>query len=144
MLALTPFSRRGGVDSYDPFRELENLERRFFGREALPVFSVDISEEKDRYVLEADLPGFAKEDIHLDIEGAYLTVRAERKGTREAEEGAVKYLRSERLCGTFSRTFDLSGVDADDLRATYENCVLRLVMPKKKAKEPQKRELTIE
>ncbi len=144
MFALTPFTRRGVVDSYDPFRELENLERRFFGREALPVFSVDICEEADRYVMEADLPGFAKKDIHLDIEGQYLTVRAERKSAKDGEEAEAKYLRSERVYGTFSRTFDLSGVDADGLHATYEDGVLRLVMPKKKAKDPQKRELTIE
>ena len=144
MFALTPFTRRGAVDSYDPFRELENLERRFFGREALPVFSVDIFEETERYVMEADLPGFEKRDIHLDIEGQYLTVRAERKSHKDGESTEAKYLRSERACGIFSRTFDLSGVDADGLHATYEDGVLRLVMPKKKAQEPQKRELTIE
>ncbi|MBQ2719326.1 MAG: Hsp20/alpha crystallin family protein [Clostridia bacterium] len=144
MLALTPFVRRGAVAPYDPFRELENLERRFFGREALPVFSVDICEETDRYVLEADLPGFLKEDIHLDIEGQYLTLRAERKMAKDGEGAEVKYLRSERFYGTFSRTFDLSGVDADALHATYENGVLRVLMPKKKAQSPEKRELTID
>ena len=144
MLALTPFTRRGTPDSYDPFRELEALERRFFGREALPVFSVDIYEESDRYVLEADLPGFSKEDIHLDIEGTYLTVRAERKSVKSGEEGEMKPLRSERLYGKFTRTFDLSDVDTDGLHASYENGVLCLAMPKKKAKEPKRRELTIE
>lgn len=143
MLALTPFRLRG-VDAYDPFRELESLERRFFGKDAISVFSVDIREEADRYLLEADLPGFRKEDIHLDIEGEYLTVKAERKSEREAGESEGKYLRNERLCGTFSRTFDLSDVDADALHATYENGVLTLTMPKKRTSVPQKRQLTID
>ncbi len=142
MFALTPFRRRSLVGEYDPFREFENLERRFFGSAVVPDFRIDISEREDRYVLEADLPGFSKEDIHIDLEGTYMTVRAER-ATPSTEGNEGHYLRSERTFGTVERTFELSGVDTDGLQASYENGVLTVQMPKKTV-ERKKKTLSIE
>ena len=143
MFALTPFRRRSLGCEYDPFREFENLERRFFGSVGMPDFRIDICEKEDCYLLEADLPGFSKEDIHIDIEGAYMTVRAERAAPKSEKGEDGRYLRSERVFGAVERTFELSGVDADGLRASYENGVLSIEMPKKTV-ERKKKTLSIE
>ncbi len=143
MFALTPFRHRSLMGGYDPFREFENLERRFFGSTPLPEFRIDIREEDDGYVLEADLPGYKKSDITIELEGSYMTVRAERK-SESTGDGDGKYLRSERVFGSIERTFDLSGVDTESLHASYENGVLTIRMEKKKAVEEKKRALPIE
>ncbi len=143
MFALTPFRRHTLMGGYDPFREFENLERRFFGDTRLPEFRIDIREEDGGYILEADLPGYKKSDITIELEGTYMTVRAERKAESAAEDTG-KYLRNERVFGSIERTFDLSGVDPDSLHASYENGVLAIRMQKKKAVEEKKKALPIE
>ena len=138
MLALTPFRR---YTPYDPFKELEKLEQRFFGNRTPSDFSFDLYEENARYVIEAELPGFSKADINVEIEAPYLTVKALRESVG-AE--ARRYIHSERFYGALERTFDVSGVDTDSITAEYENGILRLSMPKKNADAPKKKSLEIE
>lgn len=76
MFELRPFERRNNhIAAYDPFREMENLERAFFGDRgffsgsALGEFRTDIQDKGDSYLLEADLPSFKKDDIHIDLDG---------------------------------------------------------------------------
>ena len=84
------------------------------------------------YVVETELPGFDKKDIDIDIENGYLTVRAEHKEEREHKEDG-KYLRRERQYGSFMRSFDLSEIDESGIKASYQNGLLTLTMPKKGA-----------
>lgn len=140
MLALTPFYRHA---LYDPFKEIEKLERRFFGDGSAPDFRFDLYEEGDNYIIEADIPGFSKSDINLEIEAPYLTIRAGRE-VPNVEENTRRYIHSERFFGTFERTFNIAEVDADGILAAYENGVLKLTMPKKKAENPKKKSLSIE
>ena len=120
MFELMPFGRN---DLYRPFRDLENLERSFFSGKELGSFKTDIKDTGDAYVLEADLPGVKKEDIHIDIDG---------------------YIRCERSYGSFSRSFDISGVKAEDISAAFDNGVLTLTMPKREATVPTARRLEIQ
>ena len=138
MLALTPFRRYA---PYDPFKELERLEQRFFGDRSPSGFPFDLYEEEDRYIVEADLPGFMKNEIEIEIEAPYLTIRASRESSGAEQR---RYIHSERFFGRFERTFDVSGVDTDAILAGYENGVLKLTMPKKKADSPKKKSLEIE
>ena len=78
-----------------------------------------------------DRPGFDKKDIHLDVNGDTLTIHAERKAEQEEKDDKNNYVRCERSFGSYSRQFDLSSVDADHMKATYDNGVLKLEMPKK-------------
>ena len=110
----------------------------------LDEFKTDIKDEGDRYELEADLPGFDKKDIHLDINGDMLTVSAERHSEHEEKDKKNKYVRCELSYGSYSRSFDLSGVKADEIKAKYENGVLKLTMPKKDKSLPEARHLEIE
>ena len=135
-----------GVRGYDPFRMMNEMERafftepfgRFFGDSRLADFRTDIRDEGDSYLLEADLPGFDKKDIHLDLNGDTLTIHAE----RHSEE--KNYLRCERSYGAYSRSFDISNVEADGIKAKYDNGVLRLTLPKKQEVLPASRRLEIE
>lgn len=142
MFALTPFGRRLGVN-YDPFREFDEMRKSFFGATSLAEFKTDIRQEGDNYILEADLPGFRKEDIKIDVEGDYMTIHAERKQECKKEE-RDNYIRSERSYGSFSRTFDLSGVDGERVSAAYQDGVLTLTMPKKETLLPKARQIEIQ
>ena len=140
MFGLTPFRSNYYVSAYDPFKEMEEFERRFFGQRT-PAMKTDIRETENAYILESDLPGFSREDIHAEINNGYLTIRAEHKS--ENEDKNESYLRRERSFGSFSRTFDLEGIDADAISASFKNGVLTLELPKlaQKAEEAKKLEI---
>ena len=136
---------------YDPFREMEEMERRFlrdpfamFDANELTMFKTDISDRGDSYLLETDLPGFEKKDIRLDLNGDTLTIRAERHSESEQKEHKDKYLRVERSYGTYTRSFDVSLIDTENIKAKYEDGVLKLTLPKKQKTEPSQRTLEIE
>lgn len=139
------------MNLYNPFREMENMERRFFGPRYddffrmtdLAEFKTDVTDEGDHFLLEADLPGFRKEDIHLDLNGDTLTVRAERHSNVEHKE-QDKVVRVERSYGSYRRQFDISNINADDIRARYDNGVLQLTLPKKEQTLPASRQIEIE
>lgn len=141
-----------GLVSYNPFREMDNFERDFFADlfkgffsdMSLAEFKTDITDEGDSYKLEADLPGFSKDDIHIDINGDCLTIRAERHSEVEKKDKKHKYIRSERSYGSYSRSFDLSDVNSDDIKCKYDNGVLTLTLPKKEPQSPSSRRLEIE
>ena len=141
MFGLTPFRSNYYVSAYDPFKEMEEFERRFFGQRT-PSMKTDIRETENAYILEADLPGFSREDIHAEIKDGYLTIRAEHKS--ENEDNSESYLRRERSYGSFSRTFDLDGIDADAITASFKDGVLTLELPKLTPKAEEARRLEIQ
>ena len=150
MFDMKPYTRKNS-SLYNPFRDIVEMERRFFGNpfgffedDRLAEFKTDVTDEGDHYALEADLPGFDKKDIHLDVNGDVLTVRAERHSQHEDKDKKGKYVRCERSYGVYSREFDLSGVDADRIAAKYEDGVLKLTLPKKTEALPQARQIDIE
>lgn len=127
------------VSRYNPYREMEEFERNFFSdpfgsffnNRDLAEFKTDVIDEGDHYLLEADLPGFEKKDIKLDLDGDVLTVNAERHSKVEQKE-KDKIVRVERSYGSYSRSFDMSGIDTNGIKAAYENGVLKLTLPRKK------------
>ena len=149
MFELRPYSRKNN-SLYNPFKEMDELENSFFGSpfgfftNAIDEFKTDIKDEGDHYELIADLPGFDKKDIKLDISDDTLTVSAQRHSEHEEKDKKGKYIRCERSYGNYSRSFDLSGVKADTVTAKYENGVLKLTMPKKTETKPSSRRLEIE
>ena len=99
--------------------------------------AVDIREEKDRYVILADLPGVDPKDIEITMEKGVLTIKGERVSEeKEAHEG---YSRVERVRGTFYRRFSLpDSADADNIQASGRNGVLEIVLPKMAKEQPRK------
>ncbi len=149
MFELKPYRRENRGLVYDPFREMEELEKRFFGGPFfrggdLAEFKTDITDEGDSYVLTADLPGFDKKDIHLDLNDATLTIQAERHSEHEDQDKKGKYVRVERSYGTYTRQFDVSGIDTEKIRAKYDNGVLTLTLPKETQVLPEPKHLEIE
>ena len=144
MFELTPFVHKNRSASvYDPFREFAELERNFFNRTAAADFKTDITETEKSYILEAELPGFKKEDINIDIDNNYLTISAERKSENEEKDKNGNVIRRERSYGTFSRSFDISGIQSENIEAAYENGILKLELPKKEETIPKTRRLEI-
>ena len=145
MFELTPYyrKRRNGLNVYDPFRDFDDIERSFFG-ERVHSFSTDVLDNGDSYSVETDLPGFKKEDIHIDIAGDTMTVSAERHSNYEDKDKKDSYIRCERSYGSYCRSFDVTGIDTEKIAAKYDNGVLTLTMPRKEPKQPASRQLTIE
>lgn len=143
MFELVPYTRKRNVTFYNPFDELEDMQRRFFGETAVRDFKTDIRDEGEHYLLEADLPGFKKEDISVDIEGDTLTIHAERSESTEEKDSKGNYIKRERSYGSLSRSFDMTGIRVEDIAAAYENGVLKLTMPKKQETLPTSRKLEI-
>ncbi len=150
MFEMRPYNRRNHIANYNPFREIDEFEKNFFNDfptftdGALTEFRTDIADNGDSYLLEADLPGFDKNDIKIDINGDCLTIKAERHSEHEEKDKKGKYLRCERLYGSYSRQFDVSGVETDKIKAKYDNGVLSLTMPKKADQTPDTKHLEIE
>ena len=152
MFGLTTRNNNQGLRTYNPFREMEEFEKAFFpnpfgsfwGNAGLEEFKTDVTDEGDHYLLEADLPGFEKKDITLDIQGNTLTVHAERHSRVEEKDQKDKVIRMERSYGSYTRSFDVSGVDADQIKAKYTDGVLSLTLPKLERSLPQGRRLEIE
>ena len=144
MFELVPFERSmRRMMNYDPFRSLNELERSFFGSAAqVSAFRTDIKDMGESYRLEAELPGFAREDISVDIENELLTISAERRS--DSEEKKDSYVKRERFYGSFKRSFDISGIDADKISAAYADGILSLEMPKKQELLPRSRKLEIQ
>ena len=140
MFGLTPYRSNFNVSAYDPWKEMEEFERRFFGQRT-PSMKTDIRETENAYILESDLPGFSREDIHAEINDGYLTIRAEHKS--ENEDKNESYLRRERSYGSLSRTFDLDGIDAEAITASFKNGVLTLELPKMQTKDEEARKVEI-
>lgn len=152
MFELIPFERRSNrVANYDPFRELEEFERSVFGGSSvMGSFRTDVIDTGDSYELEAELPGFKKEDIKLDIENDILTINAEHsydskdaEKSEKSDKSKRSYVKRERYYGSYSRSFDVSAVEVDKIEAEYNDGVLKLTMPKKAALIPASRRLEI-
>ncbi len=113
-----------------------------FGDKESPALKVDIKERENAYAIHAEIPGIKKEDIHVSIDGAVVSISAERREEKEVKEGE-HVLRSERYFGKVSRSFELpQEVDETQASAKYNDGVLELVLPKKVA--TQAKRLTIQ
>lgn len=142
MFGITPYNNYRGV--YNPFRELEKMEKEFFSaNNGLSTFKTDIKDDGDAYLLEAELPGFNKEDIHIDLSDGMLTISAERRSESEKKDGKGNVIHSERVYGKFERSFDVSAVNEADISAEYTDGVLKLHLPKKTEVVPETRRLEI-
>lgn len=138
MFALTPFERK----SYDLFNAFHDFENDFFTGTALKGFKTDLRDEGDKYVMEAELPGFEKEDISLDITGNTLTLCAQHNDEKQDKENS-NYIYRERTYGSYQRSFDISAIEADKIEAEYKNGILYLTLPKKEERKLETKRLEI-
>ena len=142
MFDLIPFGNRFFA-TYDPWKEFEEIERRMFAPVA-PSMKTDIRETDEAYILETDLPGFSREEIHAEIRDGVLTLRAEHKKEADEKDENGKYLRRERSYASYARRFSLDGIRTDEISAAFRDGVLTLTLPKetpKKTDEGRKLEI---
>ncbi len=142
-----------GLVPWSPFRELEELGRRFediFVRPSLSAMwrhlpvevrgwvpSIEVFEKEDKYVVKAELPGMKEEDIDVSVVGDTLTIKGERKAESEVKE--EDYYCCERSYGSFFRSMALpSNADVKKVEASYEDGVLEVSLPKVAEVKPKK------
>ncbi|QCX33908.1 Hsp20/alpha crystallin family protein [Caloramator sp. E03] len=140
MFDLVPF-RRINNDIFDLYNDMEKNFLQNFNLD-FPSFKTDIVDKGDKFVLEADLPGFNKEDIDIDIDGNRLTISA--KHSEKREENKDNYIRRERRFGSFVRSFDVSNIKTDEIKAEYKNGVLTLELPKINKENKSGRKINIQ
>ena len=140
---LVPYNRKNH-SVYNPFQDFDDLERAFFSDRSLGELKTDIKDTGDSYTLEADLPGFKKEDIHVDLDENTLTISAERHSDYEEKDKKGNFVRCERSYGSYARSFDTTGIDTANMKAAYEDGVLKLTMPKLSEPQNNSRRLMIE
>ena len=129
----------------DFFRGFDNTDRALYGKRAHNMMKTDVKETDGSYEVDVDLPGFTKDELHLDLDQGYLTISAE-KAVDKNEEKNGRMLRQERYAGKLQRTFYVGDtLTEQDIHASYENGVLHLTLPKAEAKKlPEKKTILIE
>ena len=118
-----------------------------YGKHAKNMMKTDVRELDGAYEVDMDLPGFAKDEIKVSLENGYLTVSAAKGLDKDEQDQKGKYIRQERYAGAMSRSFYIGEeVSQDEIRAKYENGILRLTIPKKEAKPAveEKKHIAIE
>lgn len=114
----------------------------FAGQADAPAVKIDVKEQEKAYLVHAEVPGVKKEDIQVAVDGAIVSISAERREERDVKEGE-RVLRSERYVGKVSRSFQLAQeIDESQVVARYTDGVLELTLPKKAA--TQARRITVQ
>ncbi len=132
MFSLIPFNNNERRLSH----YFDNLDRFIpFWNSDANQFRTDIKDTGDKFILQAELPGFDKDNIKINIINDHLTIVAERQ--EENQNNEKDYVHRERKYGSIYRNFDISGIDENNITANYHNGVLELTLPKneEKAKE---------
>ena len=106
-----------------------------YGKNARNLMKTDIRETDDSYEIAVDLPGFKKDEIHLDVKKGYLTVSAEKGLDKKEEDKKGRVLRQERYVGVCSRSFYVGNVKPEEVKAKYDAGVLSVVVPKEDLKK---------
>ena len=101
----------------------------------------DVIEKDNCYQLEAELPGFNKEDIKIDLKNDVLTISASHSENSDEKDNNGKYIRRERRTSSYQRSFRVNDLKAEDIIAQYRNGVLTVNIPKKEA-IPEKEEVS--
>ena len=130
----------------DPFGMMPRGRDPLYGKHAKNLMRTDVRETEDTYELDVDLPGFKKDEIHLELNKGYLTISTEKTLEKDEKNKAGRMLRQERYAGTMQRSFYVGGaITEEDVKASYEDGVLHLIVPKKDARKvPEKKTILIE
>ena len=119
-----------------PFeRDFWGRKNPLYGKNAKNLMKTDIREHDGGYELDIDLPGFKKDEITIDLDNGYLTISAAKGLDKDRQDKKGKYIRQERYAGAVQRSFYIGdAVTEEDVKAKFENGILRLSIPKKDAK----------
>ena len=126
--------------SYNLFDDFFNND--FFGRDfrkfEAPSMKTDVKEVDGNYELSIEVPGFNKEDITASLKNGYLTISAKHEENNDENNEQGKYIRRERRFGSCQRSFFVGdAITEEDIKASYNNGILKLTLPKEKERLPQ-------
>ena len=119
----------------------DSFEKNFFGEHnplygnrAKNLMKTDVKETESGYEVAVDLPGFKKDEVNVELNDGYLTISAAKGLDRDERDKKGRYIRQERYSGACSRSFYVGDVKPDEIKAGYEDGILRLEIPKREAK----------
>jgi HSP20 family protein len=144
-------------DEWDPFKDLIDLQKeinrlfetsfsrlpqRFVSEESFAP-AIDLYEDENEYVVEAELPGLKQDEIKVSVEDDILSISGEKKREKEVKEENL--YRSERFYGKFERQIVLpQNADRENIKASYKDGVLKVIIPKKEEAKPKKVDIKVE
>ena len=117
------------------FPTFPNVDKELYGKHAKNLMKTDVKETENAYEIDIDLPGFKKDEIQMELKDGVLTVSAAKGLDKDEEDKKGKFIRKERYAGAMQRSFYVGeNLTQEDIKAKYENGILRLSVPKKEAK----------
>ena len=133
-------------DWFDFDRDFWGKKNPLYGKNAKNIMKTDIREHDTGYELDVDLPGFKKDEINIELENGYLTISAAKGLDKDEQDKKGKYIRKERYAGAMQRSFYVGdAVTEEDVKAKFEDGILKLSIPKKDTKEVEtKKTIAIE
>ena len=113
-----------------------DVDKVLYGKHAKNVMKTDVKETDNSYEVDIDLPGFKKDEIQAELKNGYLTVSAAKGLGKDEQNKKGEYIRRERYSGSMSRSFYVGEhLNEEDIKAKYEDGILKLSVPKKDVKE---------
>ncbi len=134
-------------DFFDDFTRPASSVARYAASTADLAMRTDVKEIDGGYEVDVDLPGYKKENVQVELKDGYLNVAAKKSDSRDEKDKDGKYIRRERYSGSCSRSFYVGdGIEQEDIKAKFEDGILRLFVPKKDAtpKAEEKKYIAIE
>ncbi len=132
-----------GYDENKLISYFDSMERNLFGELTSPFngFRTDILDKDSYFVLRAELPGFDKNNIEIEIEDDFLNITA--KQAEETQGTKDNFVCRERKTGAFARSFNIGNIKAEEITAHYSQGVLEIILPKKEKQETYRRRIKI-
>ena len=123
-----------------------NTRNELYGKRGKNLMKTDVRETANSYELDVDLPGFKKEEVHVDLKNGYLSISAAKGVDKSQQDQEGRYIRQERFAGACSRSFYVGdAVEPVDVSARFEDGILRISLPKQIQKQlPQSTAIAIQ
>ena len=134
-----------GESLFDDFDNLMNfsfpdVDKTLYGKHVKNMMKTDVKEKDNGYEVAIDLPGFKKDELHLELNDGYLTISAEKGLDKDEKDKNDKYIRRERYAGSMSRSFYVGKhVTVEDVHPKYENGIISFSVPKEEAKQVEEK-----
>ena len=151
MLLPSIFSNKNSNRLFDDLFELpdffrfDDMDKKLYGKNAAHVMKTDVKETENGFAVAIDLPGFKKDEIEVSLDNGYMTIKASKGLDKDEKDKDGKVIRQERYSGSMQRSFYVGeAVTEEDIKAKFEDGVLKLDVPKKEVQVPETKRITIE
>ena len=123
-------------DLMNDFDDVFSARNPLYGKHARNMMKTDVRDVGDHYELDIDLPGFKKDEIHIELKNGYLTISAAKGLDKDEKAPEGKYIRQERYTGACSRSFYVgTDLQPKDVSAKFTDGILELTFPKEAPKK---------